>query len=156
MCVGCGSAGVVVSATRDAAHPRVDEREVSEHVLVDAVDKRSVGGRQPRLLVDELFVEVAVVAWRRLRERRGRTRSVKHCNTSEVFTRSTVSVVRSAAQLHTSVGLKGGATCLCSRAFQSVALKKLCRRMFPFTPKRSSGSRTNNCSTRTNTNTTKL
>lgn len=66
VCVGCASAEVV-SATRDAAHPRVDEREVSEHVLVDAVDKRSVSGRQPRLLVDELFVEVAVVAWRRLR-----------------------------------------------------------------------------------------
>lgn len=79
VCVGCGSVEVV-SATRDGAHPRVDKRKVSEHVLVDAVDKRSVSGRQPRLLIDELLVEVAVVAWRRLQEKRGRTEmsSEKH------------------------------------------------------------------------------
>ncbi len=47
----------------------------------------------------------------------------------------------------TKVGLKGGVSCRCSRAFQSVLLKKLCCLMFPFTPRRSSGSLTNNCST---------
>lgn len=50
----------------DASHPRVDEGEVSEHRLVDAVDERPVAARQPRLLVDELFVKVAAVAGRRL------------------------------------------------------------------------------------------
>lgn len=59
---------VAASVTRGPPHPRVDERKVSEHVLINAVDERSVSGRQPRLLVDELFVEVAVVAWRRLQE----------------------------------------------------------------------------------------
>lgn len=45
----------------------------------------------------------------------------------------------------TKVGLNGGATCRCCKAFQSVLLKKLCCLMFPFTPRRSSGSLTNSC-----------
>lgn len=70
--VACDYA-VVASATQSPAHPWVDERKVSEHVLVDAVDECSVSGRQPRLFVDELFVEVAVVTWRHLQVRRERT-----------------------------------------------------------------------------------
>ena len=50
----------------NASHPGVDEGEVSEHRLVDAVDERPVSTRQPRLLVDELLVKVAAVAGRRL------------------------------------------------------------------------------------------
>ncbi len=55
----------------------------------------------------------------------------------------------SAVNVLTNVGLKGGATCRSSSAFQSVLLKKLCCLMFPFTPRRSSGSLTNSCSTNT-------
>lgn len=51
-----------------AGHPGVDEGEVSEHRLVDAVDERPVDAGQPRLLVDKLFVEVAAVAGRRLQK----------------------------------------------------------------------------------------
>lgn len=77
--------------------------------------------------------------------------SIKHCPnfTLECFLQCNLSQNASAATALTNVGLKGGATCLCSRAFQSVALKKLCCLMFPFTPRRSSGSLTNNCSTNT-------
>lgn len=57
----------------------------------------------------------------------------------------------SAVNTLTKVGLKGGATCCCSRAFQSVLLKKLCRLMSPFTPRRSSGSLTNSCGTNKHT-----
>lgn len=32
-------------------HPGVHERKVPEHVLVHAVDQRSVGERQPRLFI---------------------------------------------------------------------------------------------------------
>lgn len=63
----------VVSAPCDASHPRIDEWEVSEHILVDAVDECSVNARQPRLLVDKLFVEVAVVTRRHLQERKRKT-----------------------------------------------------------------------------------
>lgn len=55
------------SARCGAGHPGVYKREVSEHRLVDAVDERPIGTRQAGLLVDELFVEVAAVAGRRLR-----------------------------------------------------------------------------------------
>lgn len=58
------------SACRHESHARVNEGEVTEHRLVDAVDERAVGARQPRLLVDELLVEVAAIARRRLRGRR--------------------------------------------------------------------------------------
>lgn len=58
------------------------------------------------------------------------------------FSLTSTSVV---TQLLTKVGLKGGSTFRCSRAAQSVALKKLCCLMFPFTPSRPSGSLTNNC-----------
>lgn len=54
------------SAWCDASHPRVYKREVSEHRLVNAVDERPIGNRQPGLLVDKLFVKVAAVTGRRL------------------------------------------------------------------------------------------
>lgn len=59
------------SARRHAGHAGVDEGEVPEHGLVHAVDERAVGAGKPRLLVDELFVEVAAVAGRRLRTDKG-------------------------------------------------------------------------------------
>ncbi|TNN50664.1 hypothetical protein EYF80_039114 [Liparis tanakae] len=55
------------------------------------------------------------------------------------------SLMNSLSKLLQSLG-EGGATLRCSRAVQSVPLKKLWRRMFPLTPSRSSGSRTNSCS----------
>lgn len=58
------------SARRHASHTRVNKGEVTEHRLVDAVDERAVGTRQPRLLVDELLVEVAAIARRCLRGQR--------------------------------------------------------------------------------------
>lgn len=119
-----------------AGHPGVDEGEVSEHRLVDAVDERPVDAGQPRLLVDKLFVKVAAVAGRRLQRTHGDTwtlvdclRHVEECHHQKAITK---------------VGLKGGVTCRCSSTTQSVALKKPCARMFPFTPRRSSGSLTNN------------
>lgn len=54
------------SARRHANHAGVYEGEVPEHRLVDAVDERAVGTRQPGLLVDELLVEVTAVAGRGL------------------------------------------------------------------------------------------
>lgn len=65
------------SACRDASHPRVDKGEVSEHRLVNAVDERPVGTRQPRLLIDKLFVKVAAVTGRRL-QRGGQGNTLIH------------------------------------------------------------------------------
>lgn len=64
------------SARRHASHPGIDEGEVPEHGLVHAVDERAVGAGEPRLLVQELFVEVAAVAGRRLRTN-GRKTTIK-------------------------------------------------------------------------------
>ena len=47
-----------------SVHPRVGEGEIVEHGLVHAVDQGAVCARQSGLLVDELLVEVAAVAWR--------------------------------------------------------------------------------------------
>lgn len=47
----------------------------------------------------------------------------------------------------TIVGVKGAGTCCCSKAFQSVLLKKLWCLMFPLVPSRSSGSLTNSWGT---------
>lgn len=124
-------------ASRHASHPGVYKREVSEHRLVDTVDERPVGAGQPRLLVDKLLVEVATVTGRRLQGTHGDT-----------WTCISIGRTRVAKSYHqsalTKVGLKGGVTRRCSSSFQSVALKKLCSLMLPLTPRRSSGSLTNN------------
>lgn len=119
-----------------AGHPGVYEGEVSEHRLVDAVDERPVHTGQPRLLVDELFVEVAVVAGRRLQRTHKDTWTRVHC-LLHVAERDHQDAI-------TNTGLKGGVTCRRSSTSQSVLLKKPCARMFPLTPRRSSGSLTNN------------
>lgn len=119
-----------------AGHPGVYEGEVSEHRLVDAVDERPVDAGQPRLLVDKLFVEVAAVAGRRLQRTHRDTWTRVDC-LQHVAARDHQSAI-------TKVGLQGGVTCRCSSISQSVVLKKPCARMFPFTPRRSSGSLTNN------------
>lgn len=73
--VGCAwvacSAGsrllVRLSACSDVSHARVNEGEVSEHRLVNAVDERPVCTWQSGLLIDKLFVKVTAVTGRHLR-----------------------------------------------------------------------------------------
>lgn len=58
-----------------SSHPRVDEGKVLEHALVHAVDQGAVCAGQTRLFVYKLFIKVAAVTWRFLRETKTQTKT---------------------------------------------------------------------------------